>query len=160
MRVISLFLSSIVVFLAFVANAGNVPADSIVPASSRYAFEIETSKAALSGFLITKESTASIAGSMINEFGISAIDFIYEREKNKLELKNVVGFLNKWYIRKVLKNDLLFCLHILYDIPYTKRHHYIVERSESSVTIINNKRHLKYSFSLQNPAAETYETER
>lgn len=125
-----------------------------IPQSSplqKYAFQIETSNGFISGILLVSESDENIKGSMINEFGVSAIDFSYSKQKQKIKLMNVISFLNKWYIKQVLKNDIKFCLHILYKTLFKDNHKYEVIRSQDSVTIINNKRHLKYTFSPLTP---------
>jgi len=50
----------------------------------------------------------SIVGTVVNEFGIKAFDFTFANGKAKVF--NVIGPLNKWYIRKVLKGDFTFLL--------------------------------------------------
>lgn len=147
MRAVLLFLSSIIALCA--VNVSAMSVDSIAQPSplQKHVFQIETPKGFISGIMLVNENGETINGSMINEFGVSAIDFSYSKKKQKVKLMNVVSFLNKWYIKQVLKNDLKFCLHILYHIPYKKYHKYEVIRSHDTVAIINNKRHLKYSFS-------------
>ena len=46
----------------------------------------------------------SLVGSVVNEFGVKAFDFIYDKGKTKV--LNVIKPLNKWYIRRVLRRDL------------------------------------------------------
>lgn len=116
----------------------------------RYSFQIETGKAYVSGILLANEAEESIVGSMINEFGVSAIDFSYSKEKQKVKLLSVVSFLNKWYIKKVLKNDINFCLHILYGIPFKQKHNYEIINHGDTVSIINQKRKIRYSFTPLN----------
>ncbi len=150
MRAILLFLSSILTFAWFSAKAETTDADSNVQRRQQ-SFQIETKKAAVTGILITKEDAETITGSMVNEFGVSAIDFVYTKKSDKLKLVNVVSFLNKWYIKPVLKKDLNFCVHMLFDMPYTKKHHYEVSTDGDTITINNSKRHLKYTFAQINP---------
>jgi hypothetical protein len=145
MKAFLLFLSSLLTFTVLHAQCEATDGDSIL-SRQRYSFTIETKKAAVTGILIAKEDQATIYGSMINEFGISAIDFIYTKAKAKVKLINVVSFLNKWYIKLVLKNDLKFCLHELYGTPYTAKHKYQVTTSGDTLCIVNSKRHLKYLF--------------
>lgn len=123
--------------------------DSVMQSSplQKHTFQIETSNGFVSGILLVSEDDENINGSMINEFGVSAIDFSYSKKKQKVKLLNVISFLNKWYIKHVLKNDIKFCLHVLYDVPFKKKHNYEVVHTVDSITIINNKRHLKYTFS-------------
>ena len=122
-----------------------VPDTSVLP---RYSFRIETPKAYVSGIMLASRTDGGINGSMINEFGISAIDFSYSRKKDKLRLINVVSFLNKWYIKRILRNDIKFCLRILYDIPCASGHNYYYVRNHGdTVTIRNNKHDISYTFS-------------
>lgn len=50
----------------------------------------------------------SMVGTVVNEMGMKAFDFTFDRGKAKV--LNVVAFLNKWYIRKVLRKDLAYIL--------------------------------------------------
>ena len=45
----------------------------------------------------------SIVGTVVSEMGMKAFDFTYDHGKAKV--LNVVAFLNKWYIRRVLRKD-------------------------------------------------------
>ena len=45
-------------------------------------------------------------GVLFNEFGITALEFTYQPQTKKVELIEVIAMLDKWYIRRVLKNDL------------------------------------------------------
>lgn len=147
MRTFLLFLTSLIAPLIFNHRANEV--DSVIQTAplQKYTFQIETSNGFISGILLTNEDNENITGSMINEFGVSAIAFSYSKKKQKLKLLNVVSLLNKWYIKRVLKNDIKFCLHVLYDNPSKKKYNYEVVRKVDSVTVINSKRHLKYTFS-------------
>lgn len=134
--------------------ANDIDSTEVSHQLQRYSFQIETNKAFISGLLLANEDDEAINGSMINEFGVSAIDFTFSRKKQKIKLLNVVSFLNKWYIKMVLKNDLKFCLHILYDIPFNSKSKYEVIRMCETVSIINHKRNLKYTFTPLKPTNE------
>ena len=61
-----------------------------------------------------------IVGTVMNEFGVKAFDFTFNGKKAKI--CNVVGPLDKWYIRKVLKADFTFLLsNIRQGIDVTKK---------------------------------------
>lgn len=145
-----LFLNSLLFVCAIGLCANDIDSIDVNDQLQRYTFQIETDKAFVSGLLLANESEDVINGSMINEFGVSAIDFTYSKRKQKVKLLNVVSFLNKWYIRMVLKNDLKFCLHILYGTPFNKKHKYEIVRIGNTVSIINHKRNLKYTFTPLN----------
>lgn len=81
----------------------------ILPSSGerqQYTIYIEMPKAYLSGVGILKNDGARIVGSLINEFGLSAIDFTYDPVRGKVKLLNVMPMMDKWYIRKTLRKDL------------------------------------------------------
>lgn len=133
MRAFLLFLSSLAFFLCGQA--------------SRYQFEIETEKAFVSGIMIVHSSDDEIRGEMFNEFGISVLGFTFDCKKDKVKLHGVMGFLNKWYIKAVLKNDIRIALHSLYDIPLKKTPKgYVIENDINGCKIMNLKRDIKYSF--------------
>lgn len=77
----------------------------------KYKALIEMPKAYISGVCIVVNDGTEVKGSMFNEFGISAIDFVYTPLKDKVKLVNVIKMLDKWYIRKVLKKDLRHLIH-------------------------------------------------
>lgn len=145
-----LFLNSLLLICGFALRADEIAPEESTHLLRRYSFQIETGKACMSGLLLASEDDEFINGSMINEFGISAIDFSYSKRKQKVKLLNVVSFLDKWYIRMVLRKDLKFCLHILYDIPINSKNRYEVIRNGDTVSIINPKRKLKYTFTPLN----------
>lgn len=149
MRIFLLFLSS---FISVFAYSQAETRDSLEMQTSAFqdikcAVSIDTGKASVTGILITKENDEFILGSIINEFGISAMDFSYNKSKDKLKLEHVVSFLNKWYIKRVLSNDIKFCLHILYDMPLKKMHNYQINKAVDLTRIINTKRKISYTFS-------------
>lgn len=159
MRLCLVFLSSIFALLLgdIYAQENLLTQDSEL--RERYSFQIETEKASISGIMILHVTDEEIIGSMINEFGVSAIDFIYNRKKDKVKLVNVVCFLNKWYIKLVLKNDIKLCIHVLFDIPYKENKNYLIEASDDTVSIFNKKRKLRYSFSPLTSPELQYDTE-
>jgi len=98
---------------------------------ARYTAYIEMPKAYISGICIIAYQDEQINGSLFNEFGISAIDFSYYPSKDKVKLHNVIGILNKWYIKITLKKDLKKLIHVLMD---------------GKNEYVNEKRHIKYVF--------------
>ena len=93
MRICLLFLS---IFLSFVSiNARDGISEVETPLTERCMFDISMEKGHLSGILITKDRDDAIVGTMINEFGITALSFIYDKHSQKIKLENVIGFMNK-----------------------------------------------------------------
>lgn len=74
---------------------------------------IEMPKGYVSGICVMYNDGENVKASIFNEFGISAIDFIYEPKKDKVKLESVIRMLDKWYIRKLLKSDLCKVMHCL-----------------------------------------------
>jgi hypothetical protein len=71
-----------------------------------------------------------IAASVFNEFGVSALSFSYNPQKDKVKILNLAGKLNRWYIKSVIKKDLKKLIKVLqeggtsyknqkYNITYT-----------------------------------------
>ncbi len=98
-----------------------------------YTMQIDINKAYVSGVLILVKDGNIIKSSMINEFGLSMMDFIYNLQKDKVELKYVTKALNKWYIKRLLKKDLKEIMHIM---------------QTGGTEYDNSKRKLKYYFNL------------
>ena len=114
-RTIYSLLISFVLSSSFVTG---VKAQAMYPSNQgdkvRYAAMIETPKAYLSGICILyHDENDEIRGSFFNEFGISALDFSYDEEKDKVKLHHVIMMMDKWYIRKVLRRDLRELIHQL-----------------------------------------------
>jgi len=118
-----LFVSSLFCLLASCSSAKQIALktnDSIFPfwtielmdATKRndYRMILSSSKANISGIYVAKQVNGQWNGSIINEFGIKAFDFI--STSKKCELMNVISFLDKGYIKKVIASDIQFIMEI------------------------------------------------
>lgn len=143
-RVSLLFLSVLCSIFVCIANEPMSEVDTL--STNRSIFEIEMEKGHISGILITKDYNDRIVGTMINEFGVSALSFIYDKNKDTIKLQDVMSMLNKWYIKRVLKSDLNYCIHVLYDIPYKSSKVHIISKKNDKTTVTNTKRKIAYSF--------------
>lgn len=154
------FLSSLFILFSIYAQdpALNVENGTL---PERYSFEMETSKGFASGILIIKNFGDEIKGSMINEFGVAVLSFTFTPRNDKIKLQDVIGFLNKWYIKRVLKEDIKICLHSLFSIPLKKepKNYSIQVDSNGTLSVVNLKRNISYSFSTLNIESEQYEPE-
>ena len=99
---VSLLLGTLPLF----AQGGFLPAAEGEKRS--YAATMEFRGAAVSGICIVKHCGSEVAGSMVNEFGVKMLDFVYTLRNGKIECRNVIKMMDKWYIRKVVKADLKF----------------------------------------------------
>ena len=99
LRLISLLL----LFCQLPCQADSIATDS---ASIRqYNLLLQVRGNDLSGICVMKMvSPTEMVGTVINEFGLTAFDFEYKEGKTKLS--NLPPFLDKWYIRKILRKNL------------------------------------------------------
>lgn len=72
----------------------------------RYAASITMPRAHLSGVCMMQRDGNTLRGCIFNEFGISAMEFVYTPGSRKVRLLSVIKMLDKWYIRRVLRRDL------------------------------------------------------
>ncbi|MCF0202173.1 MAG: hypothetical protein HUK08_02295 [Bacteroidaceae bacterium] len=106
--------------------------------SVRYDLIIEMSKAYLSGILIMlRDGDNTVNASIVNEFGLSLMDFTYHEVKDKVTFHTLMGKLNKWYIKRILKKDLRAILKLM---------------QEGKEKTYFGSRNIKYSFELQTTA--------
>ena len=81
----------------------------------RYSSYIEMNGAYISGIFVLLNEDGVIQGCLFNEFGITAIEFSYNPERNKVKLKHVIKMMDKWYIRRVLRKDIAQLMSLLYN---------------------------------------------
>ena len=81
------------------------PVDSV---STRYRALIQYDSIQITGILILKQSHDTLRALFMNEFGFNAFDM--EMGFQFAEIHSNLEALNKWYIRKQLKEDLHFML--------------------------------------------------
>ena len=104
---------------------------SVMGERIRYNAYIEMPRAYLSGACVIINDNDVIKGALFNEFGVTAIEFIYLPNKNKVKITHVIKMLDKWYIKRVMRKDLahLMCRLKIGDTVYQ-----------------NNKYNIKYVF--------------
>lgn len=127
---------------AYSQNPDALPQDTVF----RYGFEIAMQKAGLTGVALTRLDNNAISGSIINEFGVSALDFTYDIRRGKVKLNHVVSFLDKWYIRRVLRADLRVCLDRLYGLSDRLPKKHDVLQKGDTLTVRNLAHDISYSF--------------
>lgn len=115
-------------FCLLLAKAQTLPSDE--GERARYSVQIDVKKAYISGICGMLFEDGKLKASVVNEFGLSAMDFEYNPQKDKVKIINVIKKLDHWYIKRVLKRDLRILLHNLeqgiykhenvkYEITYT-----------------------------------------
>ena len=130
-----LFLLICLLFNSLLQNSAVAQDKNLLPlhegACIRYDAYIEMPHAYISGICILLNDEQIIKGSLINEFGITAIDFIYYPKKEKVKLCSVFGAMDKWYIHRVLRKDLVQLLQCL---------------KQGETQYINKRRNITYNF--------------
>jgi hypothetical protein len=98
---------------------------------TKFTTTIEMPKGYVSGICVIMLEGDVLKGSIFNEFGITAMDFTYQIQKEKVKLISVLPMLNKWYIKRVLKKDLKAVIKGL---------------EQGKTTYENTRRHILYQF--------------
>ena len=88
-----------------------------IPASdtlvrSEYSVLMKVGKRELTGICIVETGEdGAMTGTLMNEFGVKAFDFT--RQEGKTRIINVMGPLDKWYVRRRLRKDFDRILPVL-----------------------------------------------
>lgn len=93
-------------------------------------------KGHLTGICVIRMEGEDGAMSVMNQFGIKAFDAVYRADKDKVKLVNVMGPLDKWYIRRVIAKDMSLLFNPDKKMP---RHRHLLLRDDGSM-ILSNKR--------------------
>lgn len=113
------------------------PLPDSIGSKMKYNATIEMKKGYLSGICILIRDKDGYKGSIFNEFGISVLDFTYQPVMGKVKLENVIQLLDKWYIKRLLKQDLSQVIKNLqkgisiYDNKKYKIHYQFTEMRET-----------------------------
>lgn len=123
-----------------------------------YRVVLKTPKNSITGICILKKNGNEWRGTLMNEMGAKAFDFIVTDEK--CELLNVISMMDKWYIKKTVAADL----HYLFNIDNPKTSFYkkterfeqngnlvvnhkkkqLLVGQDGAVILMNNRRNLRY----------------
>lgn len=108
---------------------------------------MDTERGGFCGLCIMEKQDNIIKGSLFNEFGITAFNFEFDFRNAKIKLYDVISFLNRWYIKKIIKGDLEFLFsNILLDKKSGSKGREL-ETADEKVVLRNLKYHIAYSFS-------------
>ena len=137
-----LFLSLVAgLFSGFASDAGG----DVV--RQRYTFAMDTPGGSITGILILAGDGSDVTkGSIINEFGFSAIDFTYNTKKHKVKLLNVIKFLDKWRVRYVLRRDLSAIMQVINGEDAGPSRGYELTSTGDTVVLRNTRRNITYTF--------------
>ena len=126
-----------------------------------FRIKLSTPKSIITGIYLVKQVNGEWKGTIINEFGLKVTDFVSNPQKCKL--MNVISFLDKWHIKKILASDIQFMMEIdspLYNIASRSNRYWIdntlivnykkkkeIQRFPNGEIILNNHKHkICYSF--------------
>lgn len=67
-------------------------------------FSMQRKDFEFSGLLIEKNDSGKLLGAIMNDFGVRAFNFTYDKNTGFLEINDMAMFLDKFYIRPALKS--------------------------------------------------------
>lgn len=100
-----------------------------------YNLQIEIRESYVSGICIMVNNDDQIMSSIVNEFGVSMIDFTYSEYKNKVKIRSIIKPLNRWYIKRFMKRSLRGMLQAM---------------KSGDTEYIDTKNKIRYIFTLNN----------
>ncbi len=121
-------------------------AQSLLPGEGervRYDIQIDFRKAYVSGLCTMLGDEGAVKASVVNEFGVSAIDFIYRPDRDKVKIVSLLAQLDKWYIRLLLRKNLKALMHQL---------------QQGHTTYADHKHHVTYTLTPHTATLETTTT--
>ena len=72
----------------------------------RYKVQIDIQEAYLSGVCIIRDVEGLLTGAVVNEFGVSAVTFRYNKTKDKVKILSIAAAMKRPGVKVLLKNDL------------------------------------------------------
>ena len=72
----------------------------------RYKVQIDIQDAYLSGVCIIRDVEGLLTGAVVNEFGVSAVTFRYNKTKDKVKILNLAAAMKRPGVKALLKHDL------------------------------------------------------
>ena len=101
-----------------------------------YRVTLKTSENSITGICILKKNGDEWRGTLINEMGARAFDFIVTDEK--CELLNVIAMMDKWYIKKTVAADLYYLFNV--DNPRASFQKQLERFEQDGNLVVNNKK--------------------
>ena len=71
----------------------------------RYKVQIDIQDAYLSGVCIIRDVEGLLTGAVVNEFGVSAVTFRYNKTKDKVKILSLAAAMKRPGVKVLLKND-------------------------------------------------------
>jgi hypothetical protein len=105
----------------------------------------------ISGVCIVSRTTAGVAMSLMNEFGIKVFDATYSATRRKVKLHNVIAPLRKFYIKRVIAQDMK-CL-CAPELP-TPKSRVLAQSDDGTLLLTNRKYKITYRLNPIDNVAE------
>lgn len=105
-------------------------------------FTLQRKGMTLTGICLVRRTEQGVVGSVVNEFGVHYFDFTCK--SSHVKLSNVFPAMDKWYIRRVLRRDLLL-LTADHPVP-TGRRRQLDLHLPDSLSLHNTKYDITYKF--------------
>lgn len=139
----------------FIVWTADIRSDEL---KNSYRIVLKTPDNIITGLCILKKNDNEWRGSLINELGAKAFDFIITDDK--CMLLNVISLMDKWYIKKTVAADLHFLFNVdnpkasfqkrvkrfrqeeIKWVDYRKKQ--LTVMSDGAVRLVNKRRNLQY----------------
>lgn len=105
---------------------------------SRYSVQIDIRNAYISGVCIMRREPQQVTASIVNEFGVSALTYRYDRAKQKVKILSIMKKMDRWYVKRMLRKDLKVVMQQLLNGDEATE--------DRSVTYENKKYKIKYNY--------------
>ena len=140
----ALFISCASVAPIVKRNAMALDSDAIVWTSdfrsdsitNRYQVALKTPDNTITGICMLKKSGDEWRGTLINEMGAKAFNFIVTDDK--CELLDVIPMMDKWYIKKTVAADLYYFFNV--DNPKASFQKHLERFEQNGSLVVNNKK--------------------
>ena len=77
----------------------------VTDSATTWSAQITMPRGNLSGLCVVRVRHDSIVGAWVNEFGVQAFDFTYERQRQRIRLTHLIPPLRGFFLRRMLKKD-------------------------------------------------------
>ena len=130
-----------ILFVAFCISVGVMAQDSRhFPQSdgerARYNVQIDFRKAYISGICMMLNEGGTVNCYVFNEFGVPAMTYTYNIATGKVKIISIIGKMNRWYIKKMIRRDLAQLMSVLH--------------KDEGGEYTNSRVGVKYSFTILN----------
>ncbi|MDR3118556.1 MAG: hypothetical protein LBU44_03950 [Mediterranea sp.] len=109
-----------------------------------YNFFLQFKENGFTGICIIKQGDGEMIGSIINEFGVKAFDFVYKINSGKIRLLNVIAFMDKWYIKKIVMEDWKYLLAYP-NVKKQSKKRKVVRMDDGGIVLENTRHRIRYT---------------